>query len=51
MRKMPRKKGEWKVVYYLGVDGVMHPKHVRKLNIRDEILNLLKPKKRREVKT
>ena len=27
---MPRKKGEWKVVYYLGVDGVMHPKHVRR---------------------
>ena len=27
---MPRKKGEWEVLYYLGVDGVMHQSHHRK---------------------
>jgi len=32
---MPRKKGEWEVVYYLGVDGVMHPRHRRKIKHKD----------------
>jgi len=36
VKKMPKKKIKWEIVYYLGVDGVMHPTKQIKLERKRE---------------